>query len=145
MIAIVIAMMLSLAPGRDHSELGGAIARVVEAEPAIFKDDASKVKTAALVVAVAFRESSFVNSAIGDQGHSVCAMQIYDGPKALLADADACVRRGLAMLRESARVCPKAPVAWYAVGGAGPCSNARAIRISNDRMAIAKRLTSVTP
>lgn len=148
MIALVLAMMLALAPGRDHLELGSAIARVVEAEPSIFKDDTSKTKTAALMVAVAFRESSLTLGAVGDKGLSFCAFQIHrtsGGAPTLLTDADACVRKGLAMLRESARVCPKSPVAWYAAGGVGACSNARAIRISNDRLAIAKRLTSVTP
>jgi hypothetical protein len=147
-IALVLAFMLSLAPGREHSDLGGAIARAVESEPAIFKDDASKTKTAAIMVAVAFRESSLTLGALGDHGQSFCAFQIHrtsGGGPALLTDADACVRKGLAMLRESARVCPKAPVAWYAVGGAGACTNARAIRISNDRMAVAKRLAKVTP
>lgn len=148
MIALVIAMMLTLAPNRDHSELGGAIARAVESEPAIFRDDASKTKTAAIMVAVAFRESSLTIGAIGDRGESFCAFQIHrtnGGGPALLTDADACVRKGMAMLRESARVCPKAPIAWYAAGGTGACSNTRAIRISNDRMAIAKRLAAVSP
>lgn len=148
MIALVLAMMLSLAPRRDHSELAGAIARAVESEAALFRDDTSKTKTAALLVAVAYRESSFTVAAVGDKGESFCAYQIHrtsGGGPALLTDADACVRRGMAMLRESARVCPKAPVAWYAAGGVGACSNARAIRISNDRMAIARRLAAVSP
>lgn len=145
MLETILAMMLAVAPGRDHSELGGAILRAVEAEYALFKDDGDKRKTAALLVAVAFRESSLTLGAIGDQGHSVCAMQIYGGSRALLTDADACVRKGLAMLRVSVRVCPKAPVAHYAVGGTAACSNARAIRISNDRMALARRLAKVQP
>jgi hypothetical protein len=148
MLETILAMMLSLAPGRDHSELGGAVARAVEAQPALFRDDDSKAKTAALLVAVAFRESSLRLDAIGDKGQSFCAFQIHrtsGGTKALLIDADACVAKGMAMLRESARVCPRAPIAWYAAGGTAACTNERAIRISNDRMALAKRLLRVQP
>ena len=147
MLALVVAMMLALAPGRDHSELGGAIARAVESEPAIFKDDASKTKTAALLVAVAFRESSLTLGAVGDHGQSFCAFQIHrtsGGGPALLTDADACARKGMAMLRESARVCRAHPVAWYAEGPKG-CDSPRAQRISRDRMAIAARLAKVQP
>lgn len=148
MIALVLAWMLSLAPNRDHSELAGAIVRAVEAEAPLFKGDADKRKTAALLVAVAFRESSLMLAAVGDKGQSFCAMQIHrtsGGGPALLTDADACVRRGMALLRASVRLCPRAPVAWYAAGGTAACSNERAIRISNDRMALARRLSTVQP
>lgn len=140
----VLAAMLLLAPGRDHAELGAAIAKVVDDEPPIFRDDTEKVKTAALVVAVAFRESTFRNDAIGDKGHSVCAMQIYDGPRELLTDPVACVRRGLAMLRTSAKIDPKNPVAFYARGPGWKTETAQ--KISRDRMALAQRLVrEVTP
>lgn len=147
-LALVLAMMATLAPGRDHAELGGAIARAVDAGAPLFRDDGDKTKTAALLVAVAYRESSLTLGAIGDKGRSFCAFQIHrtsGGGAALLTDADACVAKGLAMLRESVRVCPKAPIAWYAAGGTGACADARAIRISNDRMALARRLAKVSP
>lgn len=140
--AWVLVAMALLAPGRDHQVLASAIARVVSSERPIFRDDDDKRKTSALVIAVAYRESGFVLGAVGDGGHSFCAMQIHDssgGSRALLEDADACIRKGLAMLRISVRACPEHPIAWYASGPRG-CENARAQRISRDRTSIAQRL-----
>lgn len=136
----VFAAMAFLQPDVDHTELGTAIASVVSAEAPLFTDDDSRERTASLVVAVAFRESSLRLDAVGDQGRSVCAMQIWGGPRSLLSDADACIRTGLAMLRTSFRTCPKAPIAWYAAGGPNACAIPRAIRISNDRLALARRV-----
>lgn len=138
----VLAAMTQLSPGRDHTELGGAIARVVEADRPLFENDADRRRTAALLVAVAFRESTFHSAAVGDHGNSFCAFQIHrsaGGTPALLEDTDACVRSGLALLRTSLRVCPTHPVAWYASGPVG-CTNDRAQRISRDRMNLAAYL-----
>jgi hypothetical protein len=138
----VIAAMGLLAPERDHAELAGAIVRAVDAEAPLWKNDDDKRRTAAIVVAVAFRESSLRLGVTGDKGRSFCAMQIHQssgGTAALLTDADACVRKGLAMLRASLRTCPAHPVAWYASGPIG-CTDARAQRISSDRMALAARV-----
>ncbi len=114
-----------LAPGRDHSELASAIANVATSET-----------EAAVLTAVAFRESTFTNGAVGDSGHSVCAFQIYDGPKSLLDDPTACVQRAAVMLRQSLRADPENPVAFYARGPRYKTEEAR--RISRDRMALAK-------
>lgn len=138
----VLAAMTQLAPGRDHSELGGAIARAVESNKPLFVNDADRRRTASLMVAVAFRESSFVVDVVGDKGQSFCAYQIHrsaGGSPALLRDVDACVRTGLNLLGTSLRVCPSAPLAWYASGPLG-CANARAQRISRDRMNLAAYL-----
>jgi hypothetical protein len=138
----VLAAMTQLAPGRDHTELGAAIARAVEADRPLFENDADRRRTAALLVAVAFRESSFRANVVGDHGESFCAFQIHrsaGGTPALNDDVDACVRSGLALLRTSLRVCPSHPVAWYASGPVG-CSNDRAQRISRDRMNLAMYL-----
>lgn len=123
----VLAWMHSLAPGRDVDALAWAVAI-----------NAVDKTEAAIITAVAFRESSLVADAVGDHGHSVCAMQIYDGPKTLLDDPIACVRRGTLMLRASRRVDPENPIAFYARGPRWKIEEAR--RISRDRMAIAKRL-----
>lgn len=138
-LAFVTAAMLLLAPGRDHTSNAEAIAGVLEAEPPLFKDDASKARTAALVVAIAFRESSFRNDVVS-KTNDHCMMQVNRRPD-LAADPRACVRVAVTMLRESMRICPAHPVAFYA-SGPGACSNARAQRISNDRMAIARRLVA---
>lgn len=142
----MLACMLLLAPRRDHAVLANAIAAVVESESPLFKEDDDKRKTAALLVAVAYRESGFALDAVGDNGTSWCALQISNavgGGPALLTDANACVREGLRMLRWSIRACPAHPVAMYAAGMIG-CTNARAQRISRDRMAIAARLVRET-
>ena len=138
----VLAAMTLLAPGRDHSELAFAVYDVVEEERPLFADDEDKTRTAALVVAVAYREGSLQPRIVGDHGRSFCTMQVHSssgGSPALLEDVHACVRKGLAMLRTSLRVCREFPIAWYASGVAG-CTNARAQRISRDRMALAARL-----
>jgi hypothetical protein len=143
LLAWVLAAMRFLAPGRDHAELGDAIARVVASEPPLFKDDEGRARTTALVVAVSFRESSFRMGATSSTGDH-CALQIHGRPE-LARDAEACVRTGLAMLRDSFRACPAFPLAVYAEGPRG-CSSPRAQRISRDRMALAARLVrEVTP
>lgn len=147
-LAFLLAAMALLAPGRDHARLAGAIDRVVDAEPPLFRDDADKRRTAAYLVAIAFRESSLRTDAIGDKGRSFCSFQIHrtnGGSQALVDDVDACVRKAFTMLRESARVCPAFPLAHYAEGGTGACTSARAQRISRDRMAVAARLLRDVP
>ncbi len=127
--AIVLVWMQTLAPGRDVNALAWAVAV-----------NATSETEAAIFTSVAFRESSLINSLSGDGGHSVCAMQIYDGPKSLLDDPIACVERGARMLRDSRRVDPSHPIAFYARGPRYKSDVAQ--RISNDRMALAKRLMS---
>jgi hypothetical protein len=132
-----------LAPYRDHLDVAQRIAAVVLEERPFFKDDDDKRRTAAVMVAIAFRESSFRRDAVGDNGHSFGLFQINDssgGTPLLLTDVDAAVRKAFGMVRESMRVCPAHPLAWYASGPKG-CEDARAQRISRDRMAIARRLT----
>jgi len=137
----VLAAMNSLVPGKDHSANATAIASVLLSEPSLFRDDESRMKTAALVVAIAFRESAFKNDARSSTNDH-CMMQVNRRPE-LADDPEACIRVGLAMLRESMRICPAHPLAFYA-SGPGGCDNARAQRISRDRMAIAKRLERIS-
>lgn len=127
----VLGWMTILAPGRDHSALAWAIA-----------GEAVDIEEAATFTAVAFRESSFRNDAIGDGGRSVCAMQVLHGSRALLEDPHACVRRGAKMLRASRRIDPAHPIAAYARGPRWHSLEAQ--RISNDRMALAQSLLLLT-
>lgn len=136
-LAFVLTCMTSLAPGRDHTINAAAIATVVASEPPLFKDDEDRFRTAALVTAIAFRESSFHNEA-RSKTNDHCMMQINNRPE-LAEDPVQCLRVAFVMLRESFKMCPKYPVAFYA-SGPGACDNGRAQRISNDRMAIAARL-----
>jgi len=138
----VLSAMQTLAPARDHQPLASAVSARVEAEAPLFAGDTDRHMTAAWLVAIAFRESSLRLDAVGDHGKSFCAFQIHEsagGTRALLTDADACVAKAFDMLRTSLRVCPQYPLAWYA-SGPGGCTNARAHRVSNDRMWLAKKL-----
>lgn len=138
----ILAAMTSLAPGRDHIATATAIADVVLSEPPLFKHDESRVRTAAFITAVAFRESSFRNEVVSKTGDS-CLMQINHRPD-LASDPRECVRVAFTMLRESFRMCREYPLAFYASGPRG-CSNARAQRISRDRFALAARLEKYAP
>jgi hypothetical protein len=124
-----------LAPGlRIDPRLAMATASVVAFEPPLFAGDEDRRRTVALVAAIQFRESSFRMSA-RSATDDFCAMGL--NRRADLADdAEGCVRVGLEMLRESARVDPGNPVAFYASGMAYQGERAR--RISRDRMALAQ-------
>ena len=140
----VLAMMLRLSPSDQpmarHGALATAITIVVVEEGPLFANDADLERTAALLVAVAFRESSLTASILGDGGRSVCAMQIHGGDPSLNDDAVACVRTGHRMLKTSVRVDRANPVAFYARGPRFESEEAR--RISRDRMALARSLVS---
>ncbi len=154
LLAYVLAGIAHLDPNAAHPEIADAIAHVVEDEPPLFRDDDSKQKTASLVLAVAFREGSLGLRVIGDcdkhtaKGvcisgpRSFCTMQVHQsmgGSDALNEDPELCIRAGLRILRSSVRACPSSPVAIYASGPNG-CGNARAQRISRDRLALAARI-----
>ena len=153
LVAWVAAAATLLAPARQHDQLAEAIASRVEAEPPLFKGDEDRHRTSALLVAIAFRESSLRADAVGDhvggKPTSFCAFQLNlpRGAKTaegwtgadLLEDPSKCVTAAIRMLRQSMRICPSSPLAFYA-SGPGGCENARAQRISRDRMAIAQRL-----
>jgi hypothetical protein len=153
LLAWVLAASASLAPGRSHDALGGAIAARAESEPALFKDDLDRRKTASFLIAISFRESSLRADAVGDmhagKPTSFCAFQInlpwgkktpegWTGPE-LAADPDKCVTVAMRMIRSSMKLCPEHPLAWYAEGPKG-CSSKRAQAISRDRLAMAHRL-----
>ncbi len=137
----VLAAAQLLAPGRDHTVLADAIAARVDAELPLFADDTDRRRTAALLVAVAWRESSLRLDAVGDQGRSVCAFQILGGARSLLTDADACVGTGMRMLRASLATCRHVRVEARLAGYArGNCTSAEGQRLSRDRFALAQRL-----
>ena len=73
---VVLAMMLRLSPSDDpivrHGALAVAIATVVTDENPVFAGDDSRERTSALIVAVAFRESS-LNASITGDGRSTTA------------------------------------------------------------------------
>ncbi|MBS2013660.1 MAG: hypothetical protein JST00_12270 [Deltaproteobacteria bacterium] len=148
-----LAAAATLAPQRTHDRLATAITSRVEAEAPLFKGDDDRKRTTALLVAMAFRESSLREDAVGDhvagRPTSFCAFQIHlpFGAKSaegwtgeeLASDPSKCVATAMRLLRASMRACPKHPLAWYAAGPSG-CESERAQRISRDRLALAQRL-----
>ena len=116
----IMAASALLAPSREHGRLAEAIASRVEAAPPLFKGDDDRRRTSALLVAIAFRESSLRADAVGDhrggKPTSFCAFQInlpwgaktaegWTGED-LIADPAKCVAAAMTMLRISMRVCP---------------------------------------
>lgn len=141
----VLAMMTALVPSEApvfrHGELAVAIAEVCVDEGDLYSEDPSHLKTASLLVAVAFRESSLDNRAVGDNGKSFCAMQIHSssgGTAILLEDARLCVRSAHRILKQSIRIDRTHPIAFYARGPR--FRSVEAQRISNDRVAIARSI-----
>lgn len=138
--SFVLAAMSLLAPNRDHTELASAIATVVETEAPLFRGDEDRSRTAAFMVAVAFREGSLRLDAVGDKGRALCTYQLWRAPREVLTDAHLCTSIAFARLRESMRACgPTNPLGIYAAGPKG-CSSKTAERISADRLWLAKHL-----
>lgn len=139
---LILSMMVSLVPTDSpvlrHGSLATALATVLYENPPLYARDEDRTRTAALMVAIAYRESSLDNSAVGDHGRSVCAFQIHMGPKTLLDDPLACSRAAYALLRASIAADREHPVAHYARGP--KFRSLEAQKISNDRVFIAERL-----
>lgn len=133
---IIIATLVALfAPRRDFPLFITTLATVTNTEAPLFQNDESKVKTAAFMVAVGFRESTFDIHAVSKTG-DYCWFQI-NGRKDLAEKPEECVRTAFTMMRESFRMCPDFPLAFYAEGPGG-CKSERAQRISVDRLNLAK-------
>lgn len=144
----VLVMMGALSPHRPSDDLVAvAIASACLAGESPYADDADRVKCSSVLVSIAFREGSFQPHVIGDKGASYGTWQInlpgkaktiegWSGPL-LLDDTQAAARVALRMVRESFRICPAAPLSFYAEGPRG-CTSPRGQRISADRMNLAR-------
>ncbi len=134
------AALASLAPSRDHHATATALATVILDEAPLFKGDDDRMRTAAFLVAVAYRESSLRNDAVGDHGKARCLFQLWAAPAEVLTDPVLCTRLAFPRLRESIRACGAGnELGMFAVGPRG-CTSETAKRISRDRMHIARRL-----
>jgi hypothetical protein len=151
LLAFALAAVHAVDPDHEHPVMTDAIVHVVEDERPLFTDDSSREKTTALIVAVAWREGSLREKVSGDcvektkegkciaHPRSFCTMQVHassGGDESLNDDPEKCIRAGLALLRQSMKACTEYPIAFYA-SGPNACTNARAQRISRDRMALA--------
>jgi len=136
LLEFVLAAMTALSPHSDHTELGTAIARVVETEGCLVTGTNCERRSAALALAVGYRESGYKLDAVGDHGRSVCAFQILGGDRALLTDAHLCALEGYRRLRASLQAC-RGSIAMYA---SGSCGSARGKSIDADRKRLAARI-----
>lgn len=145
-LALVISFMTSAHPRRDHERLADANAAYLADNPPLFDHDYDRRKSASLLVAIQYRESTLDNDAIGDNGHSFCAGQIHDssgGSLSLVIDPHACVSRMGEMIRISFRACRDLPAtSRLALYARGRCDSKEGQRISRDRFALAARIES---
>jgi len=154
---LILQWMISLqppavTPWRDtYADTAEAIAEVVEHEEPLFEDDADRVKTASLLVAVAFTEGRFDPHAVGDHGRAHGAWQVHASEyapeaasPAFLDDVGLQARVALRMLRTSLKACrardADARLSWYTSGTCDRGGNA-----SRYRMSLAKRIARVAP
>lgn len=128
MIPFILAAMVLLAGGVDTLEraaLAAAIDRAIVVGGGPFPGFSDR-GTAALMVAVAYRESGFRNGALNAESEDHCAFQIHlpKGARTsagwsgedLRADVQKCAAVAYRMLRASAARCPLYPVSPYARG-----------------------------
>jgi hypothetical protein len=122
------------APWADtYPATASAIDQAVHEQAALFPEPDARAKTAALLVALAWAESTFKPTAVGRGG----VRGLYQiGAKGKLSDPLVASRVALDLLRESFRICAARPVnerlAVYAAGGtsckdpgAGPLAKSR--------------------
>jgi hypothetical protein len=118
-----------------------AIEQAVREQPSLFPDDPEgPAKTAAILVALAWSESTFKPNAVGRRG----VRGLYQiGAKGDLADPLVSSRLALEMVRESFRLCAKRPtnerLAIYAAGGTS-CKDPPAEALAKSRFRVMKGL-----
>ena len=169
----VLVCLVYLVPARpvfQHVPLAIAITQAVEESAPLFKDDRptvvddvqlpAKSRTAALMAAVAFRESTARSRAAGDcrglppgspqctpeKARSFGAFQqwIDPGNKSLsglrgvdfLDRADLQAKDAIGMMHTSFKACREFPLAWYAHGrdAREACEDRRSQMLSNERL-----------
>lgn len=124
-------------PGRPRPDVVQAIASEAIADPVV--GDAQH--TAALLLVVAFRESSYRADVVGDGGRS-CGLYQSACVSTKLRDPVGQTRIALANIRRSMVACPDYPLAVYA---SGSCANVAGRRISSARIAEMHRLVALLP
>lgn len=136
--------LVPASPWRDtYEDTAVAIAEVVEANPPLYRNDETRIKTAATLVALARFESVFDVNAWGDRGkgdsHGLYQQQRFGE----LRDPREATGVAISQIAISLRNCASRPIderlAWYAAGGDG-CSNPAGIAKSRNRMKLARQL-----
>jgi hypothetical protein len=144
----ILSLMTALqpdAPWKDtYQATADAIDTAVAEQPSLFGDDhEGRAKTAAVLVALAWAESTFKPNAVGAGG----VRGLYQaGGKGNLTDPLKASRVALTMLRESFRLCRARPVeerlAIYAAGGTS-CKEMSARTLEKSRFRVGKALSLV--
>lgn len=144
MLTWIISLMLLLQPQApwkaNYESTAVGILEGAKAEP-LFQGESGLRRTVALDVALAWFESRFDPSAVGDNGRSRGLYQVQ-----YVGDVEPVLQqtiRANQMIKESFRVCRYKPfeerLGWYASGGNG-CSNAGGLKASRHRVLKAKWL-----
>lgn len=147
MTAWILALMIALQPAApwrsSYDATAQAIADVTRDEAPLFAGADGRARTAAVLVSVAWFESTFKPGATGDHGRSHGLFQVQG--HGTLDDPHDATRAALVELRASLHVCRKRPLAerlaFYAGGGPAPhdadgCPvNAEAVNASKHRLA----------
>jgi hypothetical protein len=140
----ILSLMIALqpqAPWRDtYPTTASAIDQAVQEQPSLFPDDADgREKTAAILVALAWFESTFKPNAVAAQGRLRGLYQI--GGKGDLSDPLRASRVALELIRESFRLCHSRPVgdrlAVYAAGGTS-CKDPGTEPLKKSRLRVSK-------
>jgi len=151
MLAWVLSLMVLLQPRAPwlatFHDTAAAVADVVLVEQPLFEGAHGRERTAALLVSVAWFESTFRPDALGDHGQAHGLYQVHDHGE--LADAREATRTALALMRQSFRACRALPMeerlAWYAAGGADGCTSEAGRRASRHRVSLGMRLFAKHP
>jgi len=108
-----------------YGETADAIAEASNSDPLYKNDKEGAIRTASLLIALAWHESRFQPNVVGDHGRSLGLFQIQpptahvDGSLLLLPRSAALI--AIDLIRSSFKACAKHPVkermAWYAAGG----------------------------
>ena len=152
MAAWILSLMLLMQPRAPwiatYEATATAIAEVVETERPLFDGAHGREKTAALLVSLAWFESTFRPDAVGDHGEAHGLYQVHGHGE--LAEPHEAASVAIALLRQSMALCRTRPlderIAWYAGGGVD-CSDPHpaAIRASRHRMLRAMWLVRHSP
>lgn len=149
----ILSLMVAMqpeAPWKDtYASTASAIDQAVHEEEPLFENDpVGREKTAALLVSLAWFESTFRPNAVGGRGRLRGLYQI--GGRGDLSDPLRASRAAIELLRDSFRACAARPVeerlVVYAAGGT-TCKEARpaVLKKSRDRVAKARWLVKRFP
>ncbi len=144
--AWILSLMLLLQPtapwSGTYAATATAIDQVVHEQPSLFTDDLEGLqKTAAVLVSLAWFESTFKPNAVGGGGRFRGLYQT--GGHGDLADPVVATRVALALVRESFELCRARPLeerlAYYAAGGAS-CRDVPPDALARSRYRILKAM-----